>query len=211
MLQCVGCENWLHSKCVLPTKSVADGPSPKTEDQKDEKAQQKDRPSYTMGLDLDDFDSLVCAHCATKSASKLIWDKYAGRKGMMLVDDDGQVYGKLSPKELDGGKGCDGQSQGSPKKEAADKAAPEGPPAKKVKVDPEAEPSTASPAPAETVKTDTSQIVKAKGSEDCSAPEAAIEKFEELAKNDKRFAASIFMQEGWRERFCQCAKVRSFP
>lgn len=190
MLQCVVCENWLHSKCILP-------PAP---DKKD-----------TLALDLDDFDALVCGHCSTKSGTAPIWAKYAGHNGVMLVDDAGQTHGKMPITKIDASespqkkekvdekqKGFQTASEAGTREEV-DKADEE-PPAKKLKTaEADEEPVKAGEAADNTAEADESR---------CSAPAKAADMFSELAQTSKRFATSLFLQEAWRDRFCRCAQVR---
>lgn len=168
MLQCVVCENWLHSKCILPE-------SQKPEDQ--------DQEELPLALDLDDFENLICADCATKSSTAPIWNKHAGTNGFILVDDQGNNYGKLPADQLK-----------STKNNASEHAEDEGPPAKKVK----AADGSATPVQGEAID---SNACKAPGS-------AAI--FAQLAENKHRFAASLFLQDGWRDRLCRCSEVSPF-
>lgn len=184
MLQCIVCENWLHSKCILPARQSQDKES-----------------EEGLALELDDFDSLVCADCAVKSATSAIWSKYAGHNGVMLVDDAGQTYGRLPAEELLPPAEDDANdAASSSKKHTLPSDESEEPPAKKVKTSEGSEDTTAN-------STEGGQASESRASTTCTAPERSLDIFEQLSQNKSRYAASLFLQEGWRSRFCRCEKV----
>ena len=81
VFQCLGCEDWFHDTCVIPTIKKPGEAAP------------------ALALDADEFDAFVCAKCATLGQCAKTAGRWRGapNSGVLAIGIDGNIYGRLDP------------------------------------------------------------------------------------------------------------------
>lgn len=186
MFGCLVCENWFHSKCVLPLG-----------------------PSGDPALGPDDFDALVCHACvaSNRNGVRVALDRWAGVKGLgvMVVTEDG-VRGELEDEEDEPLEEDDDDEDHQEEEQASSEA--EGDYGSKRKASPSA---GGRPKRARVVSfAPTSKAPARAGGKGCSAPPQNMTNTSLLSDLVALGQANIFLQEEYMQRWCRCVKCVPF-
>lgn len=228
MVQCIQCEDWFHQACLTGTRAGDEGAT----------------------LAPDDWETLVCERCATRTPLSAFLHRYAGSQhsGVVVLDTNGQPVGLLPTgaaadapapaseengdtkpdvKAEDGSAATDAapaasiseREQRSIKRKDGDDAERS---SKRVKLegdDSATLPSTSQLGEASTSASQattavaSSQSTAIAGSSSSSASKTACMAPPPREGNayplTRPQRGHVFLQEGWRERWCRCSEVRA--